>query len=187
MTKSCVVLLAASLVTCRSSAPVQDTETGDFRISKPATDEDLAWKAIEPMWNRVDIYGDEASLNATMSGATPGQKAIFSSWWYRSEVNNGGHHQFFSNSTGILWKEALEGLRRLEAGGHAQVLQSAVSTFPESRPSTDREERNAQLERVDSQVLDGLDEEFYSLEDQGVLDERFLAYIRAHPEEFFSQ
>ncbi len=181
------LLLAASFASCGPpERPVRDSATGDFRIPRPGTDEDLAWQAIEPMWNQVDIYGDEAALAAGLSGATPGQRAVFSCWWYRSEVNNGGHHQFFSNSTGILWNEALEGLRRLEASGHAEVLQSAIEGFPESRPSMDREERNAQLGKLDAQRLDELDERFFSLEDQGVLDERLLAYIRAHPDEFFT-
>ncbi len=188
MTRHGVALLAAVYISCGPPARDQNAAaTGDFRIPSPGTDEDLAWRAIEPMWNQVDIYSDGATLRAGLSSATPGQRAIFSNWWYRSEVSNGGHHQFFYNSTGILWEEALEGLRRLEEDRYAKVLESALSNFPESRPSMDRDQRMEQLERVDSQILDKLDEDFFSLEDQGLLDERVLAYIRAHPEEFFSK
>jgi len=162
-----------------------ETSMNDYRIERPSTDVDLAWLVIEPMWKAVDIYQDESTLEQTLAGATPGQRAVHACSWYRSEVNNGGHDQFFFNSTGILWEEALRGFRLIGANEYAQVLESAVSLFPASRPSKDRDQRISQLEQLDRSVLDDLDDRFYSLEERAALDDLFLAYIAEHRREFF--
>ncbi len=62
---------------------------------------------------------------------------------------------------------------------------SNVSPSPVPRWIVRSGTRNS--EKLDAQLLDELDERFFSLEDQGVLDERLLAYIRAHPDEFFTK
>lgn len=40
---------------------------------------------------------------------------LYAAHWCQSEVRNGGFHQFFSNTTGLLAPEALEGFRAIGA------------------------------------------------------------------------
>lgn len=55
------------------------------------------------------------------------------------EVYNGGMHQFFSNSSGELYRDAIEGLQKLGAVHSFGLLQDAVSIlFDDEEPPTDR-------------------------------------------------
>jgi len=157
----------------------------DYRILRSQAGDQLEWDVINVMWEKVDFYQDEETLNRTLEGATRGQRAIYSCTWYVAEVNNGGHHQFFWNSTGALWEEALRGFNTLAANDYQSILQSAVSLFPGPQPSKHRDERWEQLEQVDTAKLDKLDSEIYALEGRQQLDEIFKNYISAHPDEFF--
>ncbi len=68
---------------------------------------------IEPIWWSVDIYQSEAIYLTGLKSFSENQQYIFSIQWYIAEVNNGGHDQFFSNSTGIVWKDALKGFENI--------------------------------------------------------------------------
>ena len=170
----------------RSADPLKPATSNsphlDYRVAKPSPTEDVLKAAIDQIWYGANIYEDEATLKKTLAPATPGQRAIFAASWYEAEVNNGGHDQFFFNSTGILWEEALAGLALLGADAHRSLLERAVAQFPGHRPSKDRFQRQKQLEKVDSDVLDKLDDEFYALDS---IELHMRRYIEAHPEEFF--
>jgi hypothetical protein len=63
-----------------------------------------------------------------------------------AEVNNGGFHQYFFNSTADDWEVMLEGMR--QAGDEAGVrkFEAVLQKFPGGSPSTDRKERQRQLD-----------------------------------------
>lgn len=82
-----------------------------------------------------DIYGTEGAYRESISGASPGQIAIFAVTWYMSEVNNGGHYQFFSNSTGIVWEDALAGLELIGDEERASILKESIDHIP-GKPCT---------------------------------------------------
>ncbi|HVK06725.1 MAG TPA: DUF4375 domain-containing protein [Armatimonadaceae bacterium] len=68
----------------------------------------------------------------------------------RSDVQNGGFHQYFVNDAGDYWEDVLYTLR---AGGDAdgeRHLLETVRVFPDARPSADRAARNAQLEAIEA-------------------------------------
>ena len=100
---------------------------------------------------------------------------------------NGGFDQFFSNPTGILAAEALEGLRRVGAGRTAAVLAEAMSFFPGGSPPLDCEARNELLDGVELddrlERFEPLEERFYDLMDEEIYA-RAAGYVRAHPAEF---
>jgi hypothetical protein len=56
-----------------------------------------AFSLIEPLWDRVDIYGSWTHYQITLRPFTVSQRHLFAIQWYRNEVNNGGHAQFFGN------------------------------------------------------------------------------------------
>lgn len=158
----------------------------DYKIQRPdSNDEDpLWWKALEVIWENANIYDGEKELEESLAPATKGQRAVYAVYFYSAEVDNGGHDQFFFNSTGLLWEEVLKGFDLLELPEFKKILEKALTHFPNSKPSKNREERIKQLDAIDFDLYE-IDKEFYALDKGGVLREKFNQYILTHPEEFF--
>jgi hypothetical protein len=81
------------------------------------------------------------------------------------EVNNGGFHQYFYNSSGDHALETARQLRAMGASETAGLVETGCSLFPDRKPAKDIERRRAQLEEftVDQlEVLRDLNERFYS-------------------------
>ena len=74
-----------------------------------ATDD--MWTINEPAYWTINIYGSYDDYIESAKDFTLEQRYLNAICWYFAEVNNGGHHQFFYNSTGIVWEDALAGLR----------------------------------------------------------------------------
>ncbi len=155
-----------------------------FKIPRPASDDNLAFDVLDVIWQQADFYSDETTFHRSVKPATKGQLGIYAATWYISEVNNGGHHQFFYNSTGMVWQQALDGFTMLEAEKHKAILQQAIALFPNGKPSTDRQHRSEQLDAIDSGKFDPLDEKLYDLTED--FDAIAIKYINAHPDEFFA-
>jgi hypothetical protein len=80
------------------------------------------------------------------------------------EINNGGHSQYFSNSSGDHWREALAGMEAMGFKQRAQIFREAVAKFGKGGPSPDRDKRGdqqAKLERKDEKLFDALDDRYY--------------------------
>lgn len=51
------------------------------------------------------------------------QRYLLAINWYFGEVNNGGHHQFFYNSTGIVWEDVvLNGFKHFGMNEYAAIF-----------------------------------------------------------------
>jgi len=172
----------------------------DHRINPPNGWErldasELSWLVIEKIWDWMDFYGEYEPFRLQMSELTPGQRAVYSTQWLSSEVSNGGFHQFFFNSTGMLGPEAVDGFRLL---GLPELAARVLDAFrfaglePYVRA---REERCELLPDYDDRSSEwyALNEKFYeasydSTSDVAydrVIPKRQAAYVRAHPHEFF--
>ncbi|MBZ5614040.1 MAG: DMP19 family protein [Acidobacteriia bacterium] len=84
---------------------------------------------------------------------------------FEGEVNNGGFHQFFYNSTGNETAEIIQALETIGARKVADVVRRAAGKFPGGMPPKDRFARqDLLLDRIDPEikVFDELDNEFYS-------------------------
>lgn len=162
---------------------MMETAPASFKILRPASDNGLAWDVIAIMWDHVEHTEDEDAYKTSILPATKGQLAIYACTWYLSEVNNGGHFQFFSNPTGIVLEDAQKGFQMLKATGHLNIITETISVFPDSSPSKNREEREEQLDSVDTNALDKLDERLHHLDEN--FDALATEYILSHPDEFF--
>jgi hypothetical protein len=136
---------------------------------------------IEPLWDRVDIYESWERYQATLRPFTSSQRHLFAIQWYRSEVNNGGHEQFFGNSTGIVWEHAVEGLQAIGLVEAATILKSASERL--GGASRDRTGREAQLEAARADFED-LDDRFFELERTGAFAQTMLTFARKHSGDF---
>ena len=143
-----------------------------------------AWDIIQPLWYSVSIYDGVDVYNNDLKPFSNGQRRIFALNWYISEVINGGHDQFFFNSTGIVWKDALEAMKMIGAGKMADNLQKAVDLFGGDIPF-DREKRAEMLDKLcekdDFDDFEQIDSTYYDDED---MDELMDMYVKNHPSEF---
>jgi hypothetical protein len=76
------------------------------------------------------------------------ERMVFAFVWLAREVQNGGFHQYFFNSAGDYWKDVLEGLKNIGDEGGTAAFQNVLSIFPESSPSAERFDRQAQLNKL---------------------------------------
>ena len=160
----------------REGVPRQRTITVEEIL---ATDD--MWTINEPAYWTINIYGSYDNYLESAKGFTVEQRYLNAICWYFAEVNNGGHHQFFYNSTGIVWEDALAGLRLFKMDILADNLQSVIDYFGGSVPF-DRAERWTILKDWDDEVfdfLDGKDDVVYEYE--GIFEDVF---VHEHPELF---
>lgn len=124
-------------------------------------------KLDDDLWHLLNRIVDWRSRDGTT--LLEPDRLVVAYWGVRSDVQNGGFHQYFANSSGDQWPDLL---RLLELGGDDRGeshFRRALSYFPESSPSTDREERDAQLAAIDGSDQGGfvnpfgaLDSEYYT-------------------------
>lgn len=94
------------------------------------------------------------------------------------EVYNGGFHQFFFNSSGDYYREALRGLEELGAMRcHALLTSAQKECFPSGIPPSDTAARRAILP-APSRDLEWIDKEFWT--DPDKLGEKLRKYAVDH-------
>ena len=162
----------------REGVPRQRTITVEEIL---ATDD--MWTINEPAYWTINIYGSYDDYLESAKGFTVEQRYLNAICWYFAEVNNGGHHQFFYNSTGIVWEDALTGLRLFKMDILADNLQSVIDYFGGSVPF-DRAERWTILQDWENEAelfdfLDGKDDVVYEYD--GIFEDVF---VHEHPELF---
>ncbi|MDG3004098.1 DMP19 family protein [Paludisphaera mucosa] len=133
-----------------------------------------------------DLEGFDDRLWETDSSTWNGsQKLAAAVLMLDMEVLNGGFDQYFVNSSGDRWKEAVEGLREMGSVELAGLLNEAVARFGATPPSADRATRLDQLDaiaRADADAFDPIDDRWYeSKESVDVLTGRFVI---AHAADF---
>lgn len=98
--------------------------------------------------------------------SVPSQVA-FCLYQLEAEVNNGGFHQYFSNSSGRFTIQTLDALSKIEANKTESILKLAIGvSYPRGFPS-DPEMHNSELADSDEvfDQLEALDSAFYAYED----------------------
>ena len=152
--------------------------TMEFRVLREAARVDPEWSVIEVIWNELD---SPYSADPRLYELSPGQRAIYSLHWIRSEVSNGGFHQCLWNPTGYLLPEAVAGADLLGSAEWSELLRDAERVFPSPYPRgwRERQEFLGQLPKGDLRRMDLLDRRLYDLDDDAEtsLDVLFRRYI----------
>jgi hypothetical protein len=135
------------------------------------------WALVEPVWRSISIYDGPGVFLAEFRSVRPEVGHLFAATWCQSEVRNGGFHQFFTNSTGVLAPEALAGFRAIGLTEWADILAEAMAWFgdPYPRDRTDRLDRLDRLMAANRGRRKDRDP-FYAL------DDRFYRWLRAEPD-----
>jgi Domain of unknown function (DUF4375) len=95
------------------------------------------------------------------------------------EVLDGGFKQYLSDSLGGDVEVALAGLKEMGATGTVQIVERAMSQFPNSKPPTDYNQRNAVMDKIGltaDPIWQKCDDAFYAFKED--LDALELAYAK---------
>jgi len=137
---------------------------------------------IEPVWCLVDFHEDPASYDASLRRFSRSQRYVWAALWYDAEVCNGGHHQFYSNPTGMVWRDALEAFGQMEMAAVAAIIDASAARLG-SAPSSSRVERNRQLSNFRG-TFDDLDDRYYAFMRENNLNAKIMTFIRKQPQDF---
>ncbi len=146
-----------------------------IKIDDGVIDVGNSFKIIDPVWWTANIYDGEQKYIESLASFSRGQCLMLAVAWYIAEVNNGGHDQFYFNSTGIVWKDALDGFKELGVGEIVSIIEESASRLG-GNPSLDRATRQQQLDEYAPDFED-LDDSFYAFEKTVDLDELMHQYI----------
>jgi hypothetical protein len=145
--------------------------------------QDDSWKIIEPVWWIGDIYGSVDDYEHSLAEFSKPQRYLFAIHWYMAEVNNGGHWQFYFNSTGIVWPDALQGFRTIGLDPAVEIMEESIALMG-GEPSRDRGERQDQIDRLSPDFND-LDDRFYDLQKNVDIEQLMIEYARENASNFY--
>ena len=126
------------------------------------------WTLIKPVWDAISIYEGGDRFLSDFEKAPEVSRALFAAHWCQSEVCNGGFHQFYSNSTGVLAPEAIDAFARIGMANTAAIVSQSMSWFDSPYPR-DRAVRenlldfHAKTHSDDPNPFDALDDPFFKL------------------------
>jgi hypothetical protein len=130
------------------------------------------WTLLEPIWLPLNRSWDDGPERFIRRFRSVRQELghLYAAHWCQSEVCNGGFLQFFSNTTGLLAPEALNGFRAIGAAEWSEILAEAMKYFgtPYPRDRDDREEFLPMRQRSPREEWDPfyeLDKRFYEWAD----------------------
>src|SRR5215204_4513255 len=85
------------------------------------------WALVEPEWMRLNLSWDDGPQEFIRQFQVTPIKAshLYAAHWCQSEVCNGGFHQFFYNTTGILAPESLNGFEAIGLRDWCETLRTA--------------------------------------------------------------
>jgi Domain of unknown function (DUF4375) len=96
---------------------------------------------------------------------SPPERVFLLVWELESEVNNGGFHQYFHNSSGALARDVVNALKTIGAQATADITQRALNTVGAMvtnwSDDADRQASIARLSPQARQILEELDGEYY--------------------------
>jgi hypothetical protein len=132
--------------------------------------------------NRV---GELCNYGEEMEKLTEAQKVFYLNQNLEREVNNGGFHQYFYNSSGNFAHETVDALKKIGADKTASILQNSIEKFPDKNVPKDRDERISllgQIEKSLENIWADNDEAFFKCEDD--LNALNLAFIEKNKKDF---
>ena len=138
------------------------------------------YQVLEPMYDVIDL-SDIAAYECSMKSFPHPMRLLFAVDSYMAEVYNGGHDQFFFNSTGVVWKDALEGLEMIGSKEAYAILKRVIGRFDRDIPD-DADARRAMMDELEDGLFEKDDQAFYDMTED--LSELENAYIQRNADAF---
>lgn len=168
--------------------PGKQVDPEAFLEALEARDKELDARTLDGLMRENDddlVAAVVRRLHAAKGNLTRTERDLLLLDAYDGEVNNGGHHQFFFNSSGDDALGAHDAMVRLGAPAIVlEIFDCALTAFPHSRPDQNRERRNEQLAAwgdLQFEIFDRLDDAYYRLDAPAPAPS--AAYIRVHADE----
>ncbi|AUC17135.1 hypothetical protein BTO06_15800 [Tenacibaculum sp. SZ-18] len=134
---------------------------------------------IDTYLNKKCEYGEKVDrLNES-------QKVLLIVENLEREINNGGFHQFYWNSSGEYANETIDALIKIGANETAEIVKKANSEFKNEIVPKDRAERHNELELIEEKAKENwnkCDSEFYEYQDN--LIELLIAFVIKNKPDF---
>jgi|SRR6266851_3325923 len=131
----------------------------------------LYWRLLEPLGDAISIYDGPKVFLEQFRKVPLETGLLFAAHCCQAEVCNGGFHQFFSNSTGVLAPEALQAFQGMSLEDWAGLLEEAMRFFGSPYPR-DRNKRVALLSKASGSRREEWDP-------FNELDDRFYEWLHA--------
>jgi len=142
---------------------------------KRSLERDRVQREPHLIWNAfVDLLSIE-----DYADLSPLQRKAHLAYWYESEVENGGHGQYFENRGTHQLAETIAALTDLDLSCHARVLSRAASALPAKDPQSNWEEI------LEEEFIEELDEAFNTC--SPTIAEGLERHLAAHQDEYVEQ
>jgi hypothetical protein len=115
---------------------------------------------------------------------SPPERVFRAVWELEAEVNNGGFHQYFWNSSGTLVPDAAGALRAIGASKMSKIVEQAIEAVGHDIDWSDDSVRRATLDALAPAAvatLDEFDEAFFAYPDD--LTTLLCKYVSEHRKE----
>ncbi len=177
-----VLLLLARIDTGAARQTItREMQSPSQQVREAATSALAASRGVEDpfgfVFDRLDTYG--------WDGVTAPQRLVLAVRIFINEVNNGGFSQYFFNSSGDHWQDAMSGLHAIGAASDLMLLQQAADMFGPDGPSVDDDERHRQLSRIvkkDDELFSPIEDVFFK--DKEDREVQLNRYIIQHAADF---
>lgn len=142
-------------------------------------------QVIDPIKPYVNVFGNYEDYKKNMAQFSTEQQHILSVNLYVREIYNGGHYTFFAESVGMIYLDAIEGLKAIGAQKYAKILENATSELDGiNHPLFDLKQRVTLIDELDLD-FENADNAIYSLDEFGEkITELQMSYIRSHIDAF---
>lgn len=173
---------------CRAKScwSVTGTVMGGTRVLVHVDDSTIASgnldEILKPMSLSANLSGGAKEYDSSMRPFSRPQRLVFAMSLYSAEVNNGGHEQFYWNSAGVVWRDALEGFVEIGAKAVPPIILESVKIMG-GDPPPHRYERQSLMEKRKPDFED-LDRLFYLVEEKFNLDGMLLEHMRKNSKAF---
>jgi hypothetical protein len=132
--------------------------------------------------------GKQADIRVFLQSVSPGMWMVYITRCVEAEVNNGGFHQFFYNSSGKLAQDSIACYELLNSPAYADLMRRAIACLEQEAEMQAEIRREKSIETFFGSYkktnLGNLDKEFYAMEKTSPLQLLRVRYIREHPQEF---
>jgi hypothetical protein len=115
----------------------------------------------------------------------PCQRYYYAVHSCEDEINNGGLGQYFMNSSGEHWRDALAGFEALGSTEKLGILKEAIALFGRLNPSRYRKIRLLQLCKVfwhNDNIFEPLNDRYFASQEN--CDVLLTRFVLAHPDDF---
>lgn len=168
-----------------------NNSSSSYRIDRDDADDDnLARSVVSEMYDDIELDDDFDDILDKLEDASEGQRAVFCATLLQNKVNNGGFDLYLTSDAANLIAETRDGLLTLDAESYVKILDKVLALFMKHQDNVSNlATRQLVLDEIPEErresVLDRLDEEFYSLELEGLLKTHMEYYINKNPKQFF--